>query len=512
VTARSVAGVGRLLAVLPILAVICIRVAYPSDPDLDGQSLNALYVLDIVEHGNWVLPQLQATRPIDSPPLYAWLAAAPASLAGLDLNLATRAPSIIAAIALVLLLYQLGLEWCGMAAGVAAAWMFSLSGTAFQLSAQAQPAPLIALLGVVVWFALHLARRDRLPSATRMFWLAFSLMLAAGGIGASAVALCTLGLLALSREGRAVLRPLLASRWSACVLIPLSWILAAYIVGGSAYVREELVPALAQSLPLHGGTTEGPTLSSGLLTRLSPWVIIAALGPIGFLIAERRRALAGESSGSASTAGELALPLAAFWSALLLLRITPTAGPGQSIPLLFSAASAWLATVVLMRLPDEFAFGALRWLHGPRRVQLAGLLCMILLLSAAPLIAGPRPDAGGGPNEFTRQVLARTQPNDRLRILEGTRASVFFLLRHSDPALTVEDLDAFRQWAPAGGRPLIVSSRRALSELDLRWPGRFQLVFGEGETDQDRDPTGLVLFEVLPTRSKGDPAGIPWAT
>ncbi len=506
--ARSERLAIRLLAVLPLLLALSLRLAFSTYIDLPDHSKQALYVLDIVENGNWILPQLRSTLPIASPPLYAYIAAAAASLVDVRLEVAVLAPSMIASILLVLLIYQFALESWGSSVALISAWIFACSVATLELSTLLRPDAFATAFILASWFALMRATQLRTRRGALLFWAGISLSLLSGSVMGPVAVLASLLPLGVRREQRAALTRILRSGWSWLLLLPCSWILMSYIVGGSAYTTETLLPALLSSkLPTSSGlstmTEIVPTLA-WLFASLWPWTILAIAGSIWAL-----------GSTQTSLARQLTVPMSILGSTVALLIVS--GGRAQELRLVVTTSIAWLAGLALAHfhlLPSlpwtPLGFRTLgSWARSSQQVFAASLFLVLTTAASLSGVHEAKAAASLVPEEFARQVRLRTQGRDRLRVLEGTEDSLFVLLRYNDPALTVAELEAYRQWAPDGGRPLIVASQVALADLSERWPGRFEVLLSDSDLP---NPMGLVLLEVIPTRPRATPGEIPWVS
>ncbi len=97
------------LALLPILAVLLCRGVGPDDPDSNDQGQQALYVLDIWQNGNWILPMEQGIYPLNKPPLYYWMATLFSLLTGGPTLLSCRLPSALATLLTAWLIFRIAI-------------------------------------------------------------------------------------------------------------------------------------------------------------------------------------------------------------------------------------------------------------------------------------------------------------------------------------------------------------------------------------------------------------------
>ena len=111
---------GAVLGLLA-LAFYAIRLTGPSNLEADAQDRNVGYVMDVVWQGHWLVQQDIRGRIMSKPPLHTWAASAAASVGGIN-RLTLTLPSMLAVLAMTLLVFEIGRrrygEWAG---GLAAA-------------------------------------------------------------------------------------------------------------------------------------------------------------------------------------------------------------------------------------------------------------------------------------------------------------------------------------------------------------------------------------------------------
>ncbi len=528
------------VALLPNLVVLAFRLSGPEDLDDSDQAKQAMYALDVRENGNWILPQERGTLPASKPPLYAWLAAVASLPWTAPSALACRVPSVLASIALVLLVLALAEERFGARAGLYAAWLLACTHTVVNLSVHVRPDVLLALLGTAALFALHRAELGRPRGTAPLLWLSCALgVLAKGPLGllvplGGALALCR------SPLGRAELRRLVASRWALWLLLPLCWALLAYLVGGSQYVTETVLgetvdrahaigtrPGHQTAIP---GQLIGHFLVKGLpisllglpaLARIAtregrardPWLLLPCAGfGVGLVLVSLSRGqrqddllpfLPAAAVAAGAVLSEASGNARRLWSAVLFAASAIALAAG-SLALAGPLVASGLAPLGVGGAVVLVATGALlvgmvslilRATAGPRTVHvLAGVATLLLLHGLYNGTLSPVARSAREPDvrAFAASVRALATPLDRLRIATGVRGSVFFFLGHNQGALSSDEIAAYDSWAHRGGRLLLVANAEQRSDLDALWPGRFRLL---AQQDFSRIPGGLVLLE-----------------
>ena len=166
----------RDLAIIAVTfaAVLAIRVTAASDLATGDQPLQAAYVRDIVEHGNWIAQHLHDGTPAAKPPLYNWLAAAAIGAAGRSNEFLLKLPSIIAAFIALLLTWSIARTTTGDRAAWIAAMLFCASPMFSKHVYFARTDMLLTMLIVLQMFA---AERTR----PVLFWTAAALALLTKG-------------------------------------------------------------------------------------------------------------------------------------------------------------------------------------------------------------------------------------------------------------------------------------------------------------------------------------------
>lgn len=542
----------RALAALPMLAVIAIRLLGPLDLDNNDQAKQALYILDIYQHGNWILPQERGVMPATKPPLYAWLGTAASAAMGGPSPLSCRVPSVVASLALCLVLFQLGTERWKPVVGLFAAWIFAASHTAIDLAVHVRPDMVLTLLVTLALFALHRAELGRLNGMPQLFWISVALsILTKGPVGpllilGSAVFLC------MWLRYRRLLRPVLLSAWAWLLALPFAWALLAYLVGGSSYLTQTVGPETVDRVLAIGSRSQNAATPGYLFghfaVKFLPWSVLALAG-IAYVVAPRTRreylprfglpvasfavglVLLNLSRGQRQDYILPLLPAASLVAAGLLCEARPlarriwrvevavaaAASLGIGLLCIFSASSVqaaallgprWGAAILVAAAVLAAVWLSERASRSLRPTAFLGAIGALLLLhSAYNAVLSPVARSGRGQDalSFARAALAITQPGDRLQTLPNVRNSVAFLLMHNDPPVTLAEVAAFDPWTRNGDRRLLVADAHALREVQERWPGRFRLLLRQpGERSPDDAADELVLLE--DTRGRKDPS------
>jgi 4-amino-4-deoxy-L-arabinose transferase-like glycosyltransferase len=224
-----------LLAVFAIAAAI--RITSPSDVTTGDQPLQFAYVHDLAANGHWLLQRLPDGTPAAKPPLYNWLAGIAVTLSGSESEGAVKLPSLLAALAALLLTWDLGRRLAGARVAMFAGLLLATSP---MFTKQLWFARTDMLLTMLIVAQFHAAIRMR-PAA---FWTAAALaMLTKGPIGilipAASLSLCWWSEGTLAERWRAL-------RWMRglpLALVPFAiWFGAALGIGG-APVFDQLVRA-----------------------------------------------------------------------------------------------------------------------------------------------------------------------------------------------------------------------------------------------------------------------------
>jgi 4-amino-4-deoxy-L-arabinose transferase-like glycosyltransferase len=511
------------LASLSLLAVLAFRFSGPLSLDANDQAKQALYVLDIRQNGNWILPQERGSIPATKPPLYAWLGVVSSAMLGGDLELACRVPSALAFLVVGWLVFRVGAERWGPHVGALAVAAFATSHVAIDLAVQIRPDMVMTALVGAAFLALHRAELGELRGGSALFWTMSSLSVLTKGPFAPAIVAAGVAASWLTPSLRPALRAVVCSRWAALSLIPLAWLGLAVLVGETSWVRETVLPETLDRV-LATGTRAGRSVVPGYLVaqlvgKTLPWSIFAGIGIASALrrVPESSAARPGRLLASLLLGGMGILslsrglrqdyvlpfiPLVALLSASALLEDAPVLCAtlwrrgawmvGAALALVVSAVATgvvdapqitplWAGCAIAgLVLLLGSAVASWRTVRFGSRQAIPGIVALLLLhavynAALSPVARSPREPLL---RAFAADVNKRTQERDRIELVRGVPGSVFFLLRRNRPELNIDDLGDFAPWRPVGGRLLLVVRESEARELDRRWPDRFRRLAG----------------------------------
>jgi 4-amino-4-deoxy-L-arabinose transferase-like glycosyltransferase len=332
-----------LAALAPMLAVVACRFAAPSDLDDNDQAIQALYVLDIWENGNWILPNASGVMAATKPPLYTWLASLASVFSGGPTPFTVALPSALCVLALAIVVFRVAAERWSMPIGIASAWILATSHTLVTLSVHVRPDALLALLVALALFAVHRVDAGRARGMASLFWIATGLSgLVKGPVG-PLLTVGAAGVLAILPRWRPAVAAVLRSGAMWWLALPAAWLLLAYLVGGNSYLKGIVLPhtvdrALGQGQFSGRGHWPGYLILQ-FLAKAAPWSIFAIAGTV-FAVARRKEPDAW---------GHLALPAAWFAPALLVLSLPAGQREDYLMPVL--AGASILAAVMLLQPP-----------------------------------------------------------------------------------------------------------------------------------------------------------------
>lgn len=220
-----------LLSLLVVL-VFAIRITGPSDLEGYAQHRNVGYVMDLLwGSGSWFAQYDIQGRILSKPPLHTWTIAPFAALFGID-RLAMGLPSLLAVLALALLVFEVGRRRFGLLAGGLAGLAVVMAPLMSKHITLVRSDALFTLLITIAAFAaLHAWEQGRRDARGWMvFWIAAALAtLTKGPLG---LVLAASGLLAWFwvRRSDPATQPPRGSQWPGMIVflaITLGWFLAA---------------------------------------------------------------------------------------------------------------------------------------------------------------------------------------------------------------------------------------------------------------------------------------------
>lgn len=139
----------------------------------------------MLESGDWLVPQFAGKPRLQKPPLAYWLVAGLGSLAGGVDEFVARLPGAVSTWLLALLVGGIAARWWGRRAGVAGVLMQFSAAWVLTYGRRAEPDMLLTLLGMVAWavFARLLfagADSDNRLATRRRLWTVLLVVLGAG--------------------------------------------------------------------------------------------------------------------------------------------------------------------------------------------------------------------------------------------------------------------------------------------------------------------------------------------
>jgi 4-amino-4-deoxy-L-arabinose transferase-like glycosyltransferase len=242
-----------------------------------GEAREALVVRDVLQHGHWIIAHRDGTI-ASKPPLFHWLAAGAASIAGLH-DAVIRLPSVLAAAGLLGLTALLGRRMGGPALGALAAGVLATNPYFWESATEARVDMLFAALIAAALAAFFVWYRDANPAARRaLYVVAAAAVLTKGPAGAAIPALAIV--LFLAWEGRlADLRTLATPRLvGATLAVVAGWYVAAYGVAGAevlhVQVLHENLQRWAGGSGFAGTLHQRAKLPGAFATHLLPWNLV----------------------------------------------------------------------------------------------------------------------------------------------------------------------------------------------------------------------------------------------
>jgi 4-amino-4-deoxy-L-arabinose transferase-like glycosyltransferase len=243
-------------ALAAVAALVYLAPAFDTPFVTKGEAREAVLVQAMRSEGNYVLPLRNGNEIPSKPPLFHWLAAATAAMAGEGSEIAMRAPSVTAAALAVAATAWLGVRMFTPMAGCVAAIVLGSSVTFFVAATSARVDMVLAAaitLALAVFHADTSGPRRGLGNGFHAGVAAA--VLAKGPIGLVLPWLIVVAFLAATRDRdyARLLRPRRAVAWLA---LPAAWYVAAYALAGDAFLAKQLVQENFQRLlDAEGGAT-----------------------------------------------------------------------------------------------------------------------------------------------------------------------------------------------------------------------------------------------------------------
>lgn len=519
-------------ALLPMLVVVLVRLAGPMNVDDTDQSKQALYLVDVMENGNWILPMERGVQPATKPPVLTWIAAVLCAPLGTPSYFVARFVSAICALLMAWILFRIGSERWSPSVGLVAAWTLAASHPVVLLCTHFRTDMLLAASVMGTLFALHrLELRGMCRGMAWLFWATLSFAVFVKGPPGLLVVGSAVGALMLSRRWRELLRPVWKVPGWTLLLVPLAWFILAYAVGGNPYVkytvlRETFDRVSGTGTRAHAAQHPPGYLFLHFLAKSAPWSLFALLG-VGFAFSRK----------VAPEAKEKVLLLAAWLCVpMIVFNLSKGQRPDYLLPLLPAAsamaaslmldparpwvaslwkASVWITAAVAAALSISALAGLTFGLKGLRAMAedggvawgvgmglTAALLASGALLrssGAAPgqltpgfLLAllgffianlaytatiSPGATAGRGEAliEFAETVRKERRPGDELRIYGvAITNGVHYYLGLNQPAVSPSILPVLLERSDRPGRLLLATNDAGAAELQRDWPGRFE--------------------------------------
>lgn len=290
-------------AQLTFLVVLCVALSVPY---LEGPALwrsqearVAWIVRTMLRTGDLITPRGPAAHLWDDkPPLFHWLACLVSARAGMT-EFTLRLPTVVAAIALVLLVYGWSASLWGREAGLAAGVVLATSAKFVGAARAARVDVLLALFTTAMlmafWSAYTTRGRRRGYALVAFYAAAAGATLSKGPVLAALPVVAIVIFLALRRDLRFVgsLRPVLGVG----VVVALCgwWFVAVHVKTDGAFTYGFFVNHHWKRFA--GGENVGHFLNPGpvysyvpmLFAGLMPWPIMAAFGAVAALTDRRRR-------------------------------------------------------------------------------------------------------------------------------------------------------------------------------------------------------------------------------
>jgi len=200
----------RLLIVLALASVLFATGLWSYREFVRAESYFALGARLMIESGNWLAPHAPDEELLNKPPLTYWLIGLSYKIAGVSYG-AARLPSVMAALALLALVYWFGLQFGWLRTGLLAASMLGTSYLFVSFARMAMSDMLLTLFVTtsLLCFAVSIRSNPvRSPALVLVAYIALGLGVLTKGPVALALVLVPLGAEILIRRSRSVVRRL----------------------------------------------------------------------------------------------------------------------------------------------------------------------------------------------------------------------------------------------------------------------------------------------------------------
>ena len=274
----------RAVALVALTIVLAAR-GIDSDVYEGGEAREGLVAREMVETGDWILPLWNGSVVPSKPPLFHWLVATGTRLTGEQVTERTlRAPSVVLAAVVVLIVFLAGLAWGGPEVATLSALVLATTPQFLTEAGDGRVDMTLTAAVTAAQVALVQALHDRRGARLALAVCLALAMLAKGPVGPGLVGLTALAFAACERRFRPVLglvRPL-----PVLVFLALAggWYGLAYAHRGMDFVAKQVLSENGEALL--GGTRfpyrsplyyVGPLAVEGLpWTLLVPWAAVAA--------------------------------------------------------------------------------------------------------------------------------------------------------------------------------------------------------------------------------------------
>jgi len=395
---------------------------------MHGEAREGLVVQDIVTHGRWVLPRRNGALP-SKPPLFHWVAAAAAHVAGLS-DATLRLPSALAAWVMLLATFAVGVRLGGRRVGWLAVGVLAGTTTFWNAAAEARTDMLFSACVTVALAAFLFWTLDDRAAARVACWAAVTLAVLAKGPAGAALPVLVIGAFALVGERRP---DRLGALWSwplavGAAVVAVGWYAAAYRSGGAEFLHVQLLQENLQRFVGRGEFTHARwrrplRMELTLMTELLPWSLVLPWAAIAWWRGRR------EDEGGRF--------LHVWWIAILAF-FTLAAGKRAVYLLPLYPAVALLAARALAAAADgDRLFGRLAVPAGLRRrwpaAPALALVAVAMVVFDAGLLAANQATREGRAARhslvpFAREVAGLVGADEPLRVGPGLPASDVYIL------------------------------------------------------------------------------------